>query len=71
MKEVEKIKTGVYQIKSKVTGEFYIGSSRNVSSRWKTHLRELRRRNHFNHRLQTLFNVCGEYNLVFFYNRGM
>ena len=51
---------GVYEIVNNVNGNRYVGSSVNIESRWKGHLRELRRGTHHAHHLQHSFNKYGE-----------
>ncbi len=64
MKEYKNI-AGVYLIKSLTTGDSYIGASVCMYSRWKQHLSELKRKKHFSHKLQELYDANGKSNLVF------
>lgn len=57
--------SGVYSITSRATGRIYIGSSVALRERLATHLRELRRGNHENPRLQNHVNKYGLDDLVF------
>jgi group I intron endonuclease len=41
MSEMSKGLIGIYQILNSVTGKAYVGSSYNVTSRWRSHLRHL------------------------------
>lgn len=50
---------GVYEIKNKINGLFYIGSSSNIYSRWTKHKRELRKNVHSNYYLQDDWNEFG------------
>lgn len=61
-----KTQTGVYEIKNKINGKRYIGStSINFNKRLVHHLNELRRNNHKNVYLQNSWNKYGEYNFEF------
>ena len=51
---------GIYRIINKVTGHTYIGSSRDIDARWKSHRAALRRGQHHSSRLQSAFNEYGE-----------
>ena len=50
----------VYAIQHNVTGRIYIGSSENVTNRYKNHVSALRRGNHVNKELQKDFDSFGE-----------
>ena len=54
------MQTGIYEIVNTVNGKRYVGSSVNIASRWKSHLRELRRGTHHAKHLQHSFNIYGE-----------
>lgn len=43
---------GIYSIKNKITNITYVGQSKNINFRFKTHLRELRKNIHYNSHLQ-------------------
>ena len=58
-------KIGVYQIRSKKTNKFYIGSSANLTKRKERHFRSLRLGNHHNELLQVHYNKYGESDLDF------
>lgn len=47
--------SGIYVIINRITNEFYIGETMDISNRWKQHLRELRNGTHANKRLQSDF----------------
>jgi group I intron endonuclease len=51
---------GIYRIVNTVTGVFYIGSSKNIPCRWRTHLKQLRHNTHGNQKLQNSWNKHGE-----------
>lgn len=51
---------GVYQIKNKVDGKVYVGSSVNIERRWKSHISELNKGCHNNAHLQNAWNKYGE-----------
>lgn len=50
---------------NKVDGKCYIGSTNCIRTRIMTHLRDLRKNNHGNQRLQTAWNSYGEESFVF------
>lgn len=56
---------GIYQIRNKVNGKVYVGSSVNVRRRWVEHRRDLRRGNHYNQHLQRAWNKYGESSFEF------
>jgi hypothetical protein len=58
--------SGIYQIKNSVNGNYYIGRSKNVGSRWRYHIDELRESVHHNYLLQEdwWWNL-GEYYFTF------
>lgn len=51
--------SGIYEIKNKINGDRYIGSSNDIDKRLKEHKRELLIGNHFNPRLQKAWNKYG------------
>lgn len=54
-------KTGIYCITNKINGKLYIGSTRvSFKSRWKNHIKRLRRGKHPNPHLQQSFAKYGE-----------
>ena len=57
--------SGIYQIKNTLNSKCYIGSAVNLKKRWRDHLRDLRRGEHFNHHLQVAFDKCEEEAFVF------
>ena len=52
--------SGVYEIVNKASGERYIGSAVHFQSRWKAHVKELRRNTHHAPYLQYSWNKHGE-----------
>lgn len=56
---------GVYTITNKTNGKVYVGSSKDVSERWKQHQRELIRNVHINKYLQYSWNKYGKEAFVF------
>lgn len=57
--------SGIYEIRNVVTGDFYIGSSRQCGKRFSTHYRELKLGIHDNPKLQNSWNKYGETNFYF------
>lgn len=58
-------KCGVYQIKNKVNGKVYIGSSKNIYERWKQHIKKLNKGNHDGEHFQNAWNLYGADNFEF------
>lgn len=58
-------KCGVYIIRNKVNGKFYIGSSKNIWNRWQSHKYELNNGIHSNKHLQRAWNKYREENFEF------
>jgi group I intron endonuclease len=56
---------GIYKITCIVSGHFYIGQSKSLEKRWKSHQRNLFRQKHHNRFLQNVSNKYGLENLVF------
>ncbi len=62
----KKVFIGVYKITSKIhSSHYYIGSSVNISERWRLHLLKLRQQTHHNRNLQHHFNKYGASDLQF------
>jgi hypothetical protein len=59
------IMIGIYRIYNLVSKHSYIGSSKNISSRWDSHRRELNRGVHHSKYLQAAWNKYGEGSFVF------
>jgi hypothetical protein len=58
--------SGIYKIQSTIKPErIYIGSSANISKRWKNHIYDLRNNNHHSRKLQRHYNKYGEGDLFF------
>jgi group I intron endonuclease len=55
---------GVYEIRCRATGRYYIGSSKDIESRWSQHRSLLRRKSHFNKALQSIWDKHGPDNLI-------
>lgn len=51
--------SGIYQIKCNINNKIYVGSSKDIHERWKSHIRSLRANNHHNPYLQHTFNKYG------------
>lgn len=62
---VDNNQSGIYRIRNKVNGKFYIGSTSNMRKRMREHLSSLRRGIHVNDYLQHAFNKYGEKNFIF------
>lgn len=56
---------GIYKITNKTNGKFYIGSSKNISKRFREHKLDLKKNKHKNKKLQNAFNKYGEENFIF------
>jgi len=56
---------GIYMIKNKINGKFYIGSSVDIAYRWARHKRQLRNGNHHSIHLQRAWDKYGEENFEF------
>jgi len=57
--------TGIYSITCKINNRKYIGQSKDIASRWKTHLYELRRGTHHTESLQEDWNKYTYEDFVF------
>lgn len=57
--------SGIYRIYCKSEDKSYIGKSKNIEGRWKSHLNCLKNGNHCNKKLQKAFNKYGEYSFEF------
>lgn len=57
--------SGIYQIRNKINNKIYIGSSKNLVERERTHFVNLRINHHTNKHLQASFNKYGSENFVF------
>jgi len=57
--------SGIYKIVNKVSGKYYVGSSKNIEDRWSQHKADLRNNNHKNDYLQNSWNKHGENNFDF------
>jgi len=57
--------TGIYQIRNKQNNKIYVGSSRNIAKRKRSHYSLLRRDEHPNTHLQAAWNHYGESNFIF------
>lgn len=51
---------GIYEIKNKVTGKIYIGSSKQIEKRWEQHLQVLEKGEHHSILLQRAWNKYGK-----------
>ena len=56
---------GIYEIYNIKTGKRYIGSSKNIESRWQSHISGLKRGDHHNYYLQKDYHRYGEDSFVF------
>lgn len=66
MKKILPENIGVYCIQNKVNGKRYIGSSSNISDRWKRHVSKLAKNNHHSVHLQRAWNKHGAKVFEFF-----
>ena len=51
--------SGIYQSKCSINNKIYVGSSKDIHERWKSHIRSLRANKHHNPYLQHTFNKYG------------
>ena len=58
-------KSGIYKILNKVNGKYYVGSSKDIDNRWKSHRYQLNHRIHKNKRLQNDWCEYGNDNFDF------
>lgn len=58
-------KCGVYKITNIKINKIYIGSSKNILQRWKSHIKELNLNKHKNFYLQQDWNIYGKNSFVF------
>jgi group I intron endonuclease len=58
-------KMGIYLIQNIITGEKYVGSSRDVNHRRNQHFSELKKEEHRNQRLQNSYTTYKESNFIF------
>ncbi|MCC5636289.1 GIY-YIG nuclease family protein [Nostoc sp. CHAB 5844] len=54
------IRSGIYKIKNRVNGKFYIGSSKNIKVRFWQHVNSLKKGDHHSYRLQADWDKFGE-----------
>ena len=59
------LKAGIYKITCVENSKFYIGSSVNITERWRQHLSHLRSNNHHSLYLQRCYNKYGEGSIKF------
>ena len=64
LRKLDKV-CGVYQIRNIINGKLYIGSSKNLKSRFQTHQKNLRNNYHENQHLQRAYNKYGKDNIIF------
>lgn len=57
--------SGIYSIRNKINGKVYVGSSKDIYTRWSQHRHDLRKGNHHNEVLQRAWNKYGERNFAF------
>lgn len=51
---------GIYQIKNNINGKIYIGSAKNIETRWRRHKSDLANKKHGNSHLQCAYDLYGE-----------
>ena len=56
---------GIYRIVNLISGDFYIGSSKDIERRWSEHKRKLNIKKHQNVILQRAWDKYGENNFSF------
>lgn len=56
---------GIYGIKNLLNGKMYVGQSKDIKHRWRSHRMELRNNRHINNHLQRAYNKYGEEYFVF------
>jgi len=56
---------GIYWIRNKIDGKYYIGSSIDIERRWNQHKQDLRADDHLNSHLQNAWNKYGEESFIF------
>ena len=56
---------GIYKITNNINNKFYIGSSKNITKRFKEHKWRLKNNKHPNNKLQNSWNKYGEENFKF------
>ena len=56
---------GIYKIENLINGKVYIGKSKNIENRWRTHKKELNNNSHCNKHLQNAWNKYGKENFKF------
>ncbi|OPH61700.1 hypothetical protein BC351_00210 [Paenibacillus ferrarius] len=62
---MSKIISGIYKIENKQNGKVYIGSSKDIHVRWKSHIRELNKKEHHSSHLQHAWLKYREENFEF------
>ena len=56
---------GIYKIINKVNGKFYLGSSKDIETRWDKHIYDLKNNRHHSVHLQRAWIKYGEENFIF------
>jgi group I intron endonuclease len=59
------MRSGIYKILNVTTGKFYIGSSKNIDTRFTQHRNKLNKNKHYNTYLQNAWNKYGEESFKF------
>lgn len=59
------MQSGIYKIKNKSNHKIYIGSAKNIFSRWYKHKYLLRKNKHHNKKMQRAWNKYGEDHFIF------
>jgi group I intron endonuclease len=57
--------SGIYKIVNRLNNKYYVGSSNNIKSRWRSHKYGLRKGTHHSSHLQNAWNKYGESNFDF------
>ncbi len=59
------MESGIYKIVNNINNKIYVGSSINLSKRFKEHIRTLNENTHHNNKLQNSYNKHGKNNFLF------
>ena len=54
---------GIYKLVSSLSGNFYIGSSKNIEIRYRRHLQDLQNKKHYNYKIIKEYNLGSSFSL--------